>query len=745
MEVLLPPLESPHIPPQVPDSCAEPHPADLDDQVSSCSTEPDIPPLLQLQINEPKEPMKIEPDHYYDNSIPVFKPTMEQFQNFDNFIKAIDKWGNQFGIVKVIPPQEWTDNLPDISNRLEKVSIKSPIEQHFSGSSGIFRQDNFELKRTWSVNDWLRVSMSDGHRPPYVNMPKSPAKSRKARGLKKKADQTENPRMNAEPSSTDAILNSKIAEPEFKKDINSTVIIESNADSTIEIENSSECHAKPSIDNVESMHQSDSTKPEDNSHGPPSIPVSNVITQQQPSPPESTLPSPEHKDGEFLPSEADIEVDDQKPDITPKKKSTPGRPKAPRKGGSLDLSTLIPSSPFLDQRYSIRLSPKEYKDLERTYWRTLTFNAPMYGADMLGTLWSDETPSTWNTNNLDGLLSKMGVKLSGVNVPYLYFGMWKATFAWHVEDMDLYSINYLHFGAPKQWYAIPPSQSSKFERFAQGIFPSDHKHCSEFLRHKTFHFSPTMLANHNIKINRMVQEVGEFVITFPHGYHAGYNLGFNCAESVNFASPTWIDIGKQAKSCTCVNDSVKIDVFLWERVWKGETTWDEIYASWMASQETPEQVTPNDEAATSNEETGPKDSAGVGSEMSKEGSATVPKKPKVAKPRKRKEADSPSALTKKSKKVKSNTPAVKVKLNLKNVRFNSCAFFHPSSVSPSNAQIVSSALYVQVNPKTICCQLPLANGFIGFVLSISRKLGYRPSKVDKKYLDLNLCRKIDGA
>lgn len=172
----------------------------------------------------------------------------------------------------------------------------------------------------------------------------------------------------------------------------------------------------------------------------------------------------------------------------------------------------------------------------------------------------DERTKHWNTQCLGDLLSRIDQNLPGVNTPYLYFGMWKATFAWHVEDMDLYSINYLHFGAPKQWYCIRPENSTRFECIAQGIFSSDHKTCPQFLRHKTYLLSPSKLATDGVPVNRLVQHEGEFVLTFPFAYHSGYNLGFNCAESINFALNDWIPIGRKAESCKCINDSVQIDV-----------------------------------------------------------------------------------------------------------------------------------------------------------------------------------------
>lgn len=97
---------------------------------------------------------------------------------------------------------------------------------------------------------------------------------------------------------------------------------------------------------------------------------------------------------------------------------------------------------------------KDNEELERKYWKNVTFNQPLYGADIPGTL-TEPNVQEWNINSLDTILDTVpreyGVHIPGVNTAYLYFGMWKTSFAWHTEDMDLYSINYLHFGAPKQW------------------------------------------------------------------------------------------------------------------------------------------------------------------------------------------------------------------------------------------------------------------------------------------------------
>lgn len=206
-----------------------------------------------------------------------------------------------------------------------------------------------------------------------------------------------------------------------------------------------------------------------------------------------------------------------------------------------------------------------FDELERKYWKNLTFVPAIYGADISGTLTDDDQPY-WNINKLgtilDDLRDEYKLKIEGVNTAYLYFGMWKSTFAWHTEDMDLYSINYLHFGAPKAWYVIAPEHGKRLERLAAGFFPSVARECSSFLRHKMTVISPKILDKYSIPYSKVTQTVGEFIITFPYAYHAGYNHGFNCAESTNFAMPRWIDYGKRATQCYCRGDMVKIKMDL---------------------------------------------------------------------------------------------------------------------------------------------------------------------------------------
>ncbi|XP_008559898.1 uncharacterized protein LOC103580058 isoform X1 [Microplitis demolitor] len=214
------------------------------------------------------------------------------------------------------------------------------------------------------------------------------------------------------------------------------------------------------------------------------------------------------------------------------------------------------------ERYA---TPKhfDYEDLERKYWKNITYVAPIYGADVSGSL-TDPDVTEWNINHLGTILDYVnkdyGISIDGVNTAYLYFGMWKTTFAWHTEDMDLYSINYLHFGAPKTWYAIPPEHGRRLERLASGFFPGSYQSCQAFLRHKMSLISPQILRQYSIPCNKITQEAGEIMITFPYGYHAGFNHGFNCAESTNFAAPRWVEYGKRATQCTCSKDMVKISM-----------------------------------------------------------------------------------------------------------------------------------------------------------------------------------------
>lgn len=204
----------------------------------------------------------------------------------------------------------------------------------------------------------------------------------------------------------------------------------------------------------------------------------------------------------------------------------------------------------------------DYEHLEKLYWQNIKCHSAIYGADVSGSLF-DPDVHEFNIKNLNTILDQLEDEYEGVNTPFLYFGMWKTTFPWHTEDMDLYSINYLHFGAPKSWYSVPPKHGSQFEKICGKLFPQMSADCPAFLRHKIAVIAPDIIRQNDIPLQKITQNPGEFIITFPFGYHSGFNHGYNCAEAINFASPRWIEYGKRASQCVC-SDNVQfsMDVFV---------------------------------------------------------------------------------------------------------------------------------------------------------------------------------------
>ncbi|KAF8580359.1 hypothetical protein K439DRAFT_1619890 [Ramaria rubella] len=89
-------------------------------------------------------------------------------------------------------------------------------------------------------------------------------------------------------------------------------------------------------------------------------------------------------------------------------------------------------------------TPEFCRILERIYWRNSSLGrVPRYGTDMKGAAFSPLFTEESKHCNVPELTSTLiclvgnDSKISGINTSYLYFDIWGATVAWHVEDMDL--------------------------------------------------------------------------------------------------------------------------------------------------------------------------------------------------------------------------------------------------------------------------------------------------------------------
>lgn len=157
--------------------------------------------------------------------------------------------------------------------------------------------------------------------------------------------------------------------------------------------------------------------------------------------------------------------------------------------------------------------------------------------------------SPWNLNNLPNndksVLKYITQNISGMKVPWVYIGMCFSSFCWHTEDHWSYSINYMHWGEPKTWYGVPQSEAEKLEECVKNIAPELFEKHPDLFHHLVTTCSPTTLMNYGVPVVRTNQCAGEFVVTFPRAYHAGFNQGYNCAEAVNFCPADWLPTGQK--------------------------------------------------------------------------------------------------------------------------------------------------------------------------------------------------------
>ncbi|CDW54726.1 lysine specific demethylase 5A [Trichuris trichiura] len=165
--------------------------------------------------------------------------------------------------------------------------------------------------------------------------------------------------------------------------------------------------------------------------------------------------------------------------------------------------------------------------------------------------------SPWNLKNMPSLpgsaLSFIDGQVSGVNVPWLYVGMCFSTFCWHTEDHWCYSISYLHFGDAKTWYGVPGSAAELFEETIKNLTPELFNWQPDVMHHLVTLVDPKILLEKGVPVYKLHQKAGEFVITFPRSYHAGFNNGFNCAEAVNVCPAEWLPFGRQCIQSYCAD------------------------------------------------------------------------------------------------------------------------------------------------------------------------------------------------
>lgn len=276
--------------------------------------------------------------------------------------------------------------MPSVVPQLDKVKLKSPIEQHMFGQGGLFQQQNIEKRRVLSVREWAELCAKDDWRAPGVDdiglharATNGSAKLRTRRG--RKANIAANAIVDARQSET--------AEPD------GAAINVKHEDESAALE-----HDDPASTLISPPHSNRTLSPADNAdvaHSIASVAPQETSPASEPGPsrhPKLRHPLAEEEEEED--DEDDVKtIDDEhgEEDVKPKR----GRRVQTRERREAQLADRAEKDREFLESFDPRTAwlppnttPSSYttefcKELERRYWRNCGFGKPpWYGADMQG-------------------------------------------------------------------------------------------------------------------------------------------------------------------------------------------------------------------------------------------------------------------------------------------------------------------------------------------------------------------------
>lgn len=93
--------------------------------------------------------------------------------------------------------------------------------------------------------------------------------------------------------------------------------------------------------------------------------------------------------------------------------------------------------------------------------------------------------------------------MPGIQTAFVYCGMIFCMFGAHLEDCDLFSINYNHGDKEKMWYSVPARGHENLEKLVNLLSPKLPDKCNNHLRHKRLMFSPSLLKEHGVPFTRV--------------------------------------------------------------------------------------------------------------------------------------------------------------------------------------------------------------------------------------------------